>query len=339
MFLISLHINTVSQDFNEIIMPMTEFEIIEQYFKKKISPAPGIVEGIGDDAALLKVPEGHILAVSTDTLINGVHFPVNTSAYDIGYKSLAVNLSDMAAMGASPLWTTLSLTLPDNDELWISEFSKGFIDLANLYGVSLVGGDLSHGAMTITVQIMGSIPEGSEIKRSGAVPGDSIYVTGYLGMASYSLSILMGEQPEIRYPPEDCINKLNRPDPRVKIGIALRKLASAAIDISDGLAADLGHLLKSSSVGAEINLQMLPVHEALNHMPEDKIRVYCLNRGDDYELCFTTDHCNHETVKKISKEFGCHITRIGKIINGRGLNWIASNAEKIELDNNGYRHF
>ena len=318
---------------------MTEFDLIEQYFKKQVRPAPGVVEGIGDDAALLKVPEGHILAVSTDTLINGVHFPVNTSAYDIGYKSLAVNLSDMAAMGANPLWTTLSLTLPDNDEGWISEFTMGFLKLANLHEVTLVGGDLSHGSLTITVQILGSIPEGCEIKRSGAVPGNSIYVTGQLGMASYSLSILMGEQPEIRHPPEDCLNRLNRPEPRVKIGIALRKLASAAIDVSDGLAADLGHLLKSSSVGAEINIQKLPFHEALKCMPEDKIRTYCLNRGDDYELCFTSDHCNHETVKNIGKEYGCQITRIGKIIIGNGLNWISSNAEKIELDTNGYRHF
>jgi thiamine-monophosphate kinase len=318
---------------------MNEFDIIERYFKQCTMPRKDVVTGIGDDAAILQLPDACSLVASTDTLVKGTHFRGDVSAYDIGYKSLAVNLSDMAAMAAEPLWVTLSLTLPENNESWISEFSRGFCELAKIYNVALVGGDISRGPLAITVQILGAVPHGGGVKRDGARPGDNIYVTGHLGMASFALSLLMAEDPDSGAPPEDCLLRLNRPEPRINIGLAMRGFVSAAIDISDGLAGDLGHLLEASSVGAEINLNAIPVATAMKDLTVDEIRSFCLNRGDDYELCFTADQKQHESVAKISREYACEISRIGKITASKQLIWLTASGDRVELTADGYRHF
>jgi thiamine-monophosphate kinase len=320
-------------------MSTNEFNIIERHFKNKSKFCNNILTGIGDDAAILKLKEGQHLAVSTDTLVNGIHFSKNTSAYDIGYKSLAVNLSDMAAMGAEPLWATLSLTLPDKNESWITDFTKGFFNLANKYNVALVGGDLTHGPLSITVQIIGSIPSGIALCRDRAVVDENIYVTGVLGMASLALSILTGEISGQNKPTQECLIRLNRPDPRVNIGLSLRGLASAAIDISDGLAADLGHILSGSSVGAEIILDNIPIYNKLDNIEYSKMLSYGLNRGDDYELCFTANKKHHDDINIISNQNNCEITCIGKITNGSQLIWKTITGEKVDIESGGYQHF
>jgi thiamine-monophosphate kinase len=320
-------------------MSTTEFDLIEHHFKKRSVNCKNILTGIGDDAAILKIKEGQHLAVSTDTLVSGIHFPKNVSAYDIGYKSLSVNLSDMAAMSAEPLWATLSLTLPDKNEPWITEFTKGFFDIANKHSVALVGGDLTHGPLSITVQIIGSIPAGMALCRDRAIADENIYVTGVLGMASLALSILNGEISGYTKPTDECLNRLNRPDPRVNIGLSLRGLASAAIDISDGLVADLGHILKASSVGAEIILDNIPIYNKMTNIEHKQILSFGLNRGDDYELCFTANKKFHDEMKIIANRNNCEITCIGKITHGNKLIWKTKSGELVDIDSGGYQHF
>jgi len=320
-------------------MSTTEFDIIERHFKNKSINCKNILTGIGDDAAILNIMDGQHLAVSTDTLVNDVHFLKNTSAYDIGYKSLSVNLSDMAAMSAEPLWTTLSLTMPDNNNSWITEFAKGFFDIANKHNVALVGGDLTNGPLSITVQIIGCIPRDIALCRDRAVADENIYVTGVLGMASFALSILKGDITGHIKPTEECLIRLNRPEPRVNIGLSLRGIASGAIDISDGLVADLGHILRASSVGAEIILDDIPIYNKLVNMERKQMLSYALNRGDDYELCFTANKKHHEEIKIIADRNNCKISCIGKITSGNQLNWKTVTGEQVDIESDGYQHF
>ncbi|MEX2352810.1 MAG: thiamine-phosphate kinase, partial [Gammaproteobacteria bacterium] len=294
---------------------------------------------IGDDAAITKVPDGHQLVVSTDTLVNGVHFFENAEPYNVGFKSLAVNLSDMAAMGAEPLWLTLSLTLPESNPVWIKEFARGLFDLAEHYGVSLVGGDLSKGPLSVTIQIMGIVPDDQALKRCGAKPGDGIYVTGKPGMAALAVSILKGEIPGLDHPSAACLERLNRPLPRVETGIALREIASAAIDISDGLAADLGHLVQMSGVGAEIELAAIPLTDEIRQLDEKAQWSYVLAGGDDYELCFTVGARREAALERLGKVSGCAITRIGKIVAESGIRWLGPDGNAVAPGGTGYRHF
>ncbi|MEX2353373.1 MAG: thiamine-phosphate kinase, partial [Gammaproteobacteria bacterium] len=257
-------------------MSLSEFDIIDQIFNQSRGAGRHVICGIGDDAAIIKVPDAHQLVVATDTLVNGVHFFEDAAPYDIGFKSLAVNLSDMAAMGAEPVWLTLSLTLPGSDPVWIKEFARGLFDLAGHYGVSLVGGDLSKGPLSITIQIMGTVPDNQALKRCGAKPDDDIYITGKPGMAALAVAILKGEIPGLELPSAACLERLNRPLPRVETGQALRDIASAAIDISDGLAADLGHLVQMSGAGAEIELAAIPLADELRQLDEKAQWSYVL---------------------------------------------------------------
>ncbi|HEY3486500.1 MAG TPA: thiamine-phosphate kinase, partial [Gammaproteobacteria bacterium] len=259
---------------------MAEFDLIEYLRRHNPVQRPDVLQGIGDDCARVQVQEGFELAVTTDTLVAGVHFPVETSPHAIGYKSLAVNLSDLAAMGAEPAWVTLALTLPDANMKWLESFAAGFFTLAKQYGVQLIGGDTTQGPLSITVQAQGFIPRGQAITRGGAKPGDYICVTGALGEAGLNLLKHMSGEAA-----PSAVNRLNYPEPRIIAGIALRGVASAAIDVSDGLIADLGHILTASKVGARLTLEELPLSEAMRQ-DQDPAKMFelALTAGDDYEL-------------------------------------------------------
>ena len=317
-----------------------EFRLIEHYFKNLTPLSDDVVYGIGDDAAVMSVPPGHELVVSTDTLVNGIHFPDNTAPYDIGFKALAVNLSDIAAMGAEPRWATLCLTLPKIDKQWLQEFSRGFAEPARRYNVSLVGGDTTHGPLSISVQIMGTVKAGMSLTRAGANVGDHIFVTGTLGAAALALSVLQNNN----VPGQDmaeCLSRLNRPLPRVEVGRAINGIATAAIDISDGLAADLGHILESSAASAIVELGQMPVCTQLQQITDvDRYWQLAIASGDDYELCFTVPEESVTRVARISKELDVPITNIGRVVEGQGdITWLNANGEALQPGPGGYRHF
>jgi thiamine-monophosphate kinase len=293
-----------------------EFDLIDYLKRHNPVQRPDVLQGIGDDCARVQVQSGYELAVTTDTLVAGVHFPVDTPPHAIGYKSLAVNLSDLAAMGAEPAWITLALTLPAADMNWLASFAEGFFGLARQYGVQLIGGDTTQGPLSITVQAQGFIPQGQAITRGGAKPGDYICVTGFLGEAG--LNLLKHNSGEMA---AGAHNRLNYPEPRIIAGIALRGIASAAIDVSDGLIADLGHILTMSGVGARLTLEELPLSAAML-ADQDPAKMYelALTAGDDYELCFT-----------IGEQ---HIERINP-----GLRIYRRGGEPLEIASGGYEHF
>jgi len=302
--------------------------------------------GIGDDAALLAMPAGHILAVSTDTLVAGVHFPKSTRAFDIGWKSLAVNLSDLAAMGATPAWATLALTLPDADAQWVGQFADGFAALAGEFKLALVGGDTTQGPLSITVTVHGFVPDGAALLRSGARVGDGVYVTGTLGDAAAGLRCLeQGEGAAAgsrSTPSMSCatlIERLDRPTPRVAQGLALRGRASACIDISDGLIADLGHICAASGVGAEIDVDSLPTSSALLGLCDAATRqALQLAGGDDYELCFTAGDADAPLLGDLARS-GCGATRIGRIVAGSGVSTRDASGNPVVVTRTGWRHF
>ncbi len=313
-------------------MPVSEFEIIARYF----TPAPGgrgdVEAGVGDDGAVLRVPNGSELVVTTDTLVREVHFSGDDPPEDIGYKALAVNLSDLAAMAAQPAWATLALTLPRADEDWIAAFARGFFDLAERYEVALVGGDLTRGPLTVTVGAYGLVPAGFCLRRNGARPGDEIFVTGTLGDAALALA----DPSSAGHP--SLLARLHRPEPRVAEGLFLRGLASSAIDVSDGLAADLGHLLVQSGCGATVYLAELPLSSALLAV-EDPGRRYALALagGDDYELCFTLPPERRTALE--SRWKGAPMTRIGRIEATPGIRWLGADGIAYPPTEEGYRHF
>jgi thiamine-monophosphate kinase len=319
---------------------MDEFELIAHYFtQQKISRADVIVD-IGDDCALLDIPTANYVAITTDTLVNGVHFPVETSAFDVGYKSLAVNLSDLAAMGAIPTWVSLALTLPQLDETWLADFSRGFFELATRHSIQLIGGDMTRGPLSITITAQGLVPKNQAIQRQGAKAGDLIYVTNDLGDAGLALSFLKYKTPVAAAHQNALLTRLNRPEPRVDIGIKLRNIASSAIDISDGLAADLGHILKKNHVGANIHVDKLPLSAALQATlsAEDAIHL-ALNAGDDYELCFTIHPGDETLLHAALSECGSHYTQIGTITHQTGLNLEFTDGRKYHGNIEGYQHF
>lgn len=314
-------------------MTLHEFDIIRQFFELKTIARTDVSIGIGDDAAIVSVPQHHELAITTDTLVAGVHFPISTSAYDIGYKALAVNLSDLAAMGATPAWITLSLTLPDANPSWLKQFSDGFFTLAQQYQLQLIGGDLTHGSLSVTIQAFGFVPKGKALTRSHAKPGDLIYVTNTLGDAGLALQSLENKLTSNIDP-----TKLNRPEPQILTGEKLLGIAHSAIDISDGLAADLGHILERSAIGASVDVESLPFSAQMKaSVSLDKAIQLALTAGDDYELCFTVPEN-----KKIALEqtlTNLSYTCIGKITATRGLDLHYRNGEKYVLETNGYQHF
>jgi thiamine-monophosphate kinase len=313
-----------------------EFDIIREFFTRPPG-RPASALGVGDDAALLRVPAGQELALTMDTLVAGRHFPADAAPEDIGWKSLAVNLSDLAAMGAEPLGFTLALTLPEPSRDWLARFAQGLFELAGQFDVDLVGGDTTRGPLSITLAAYGQVPAGQALRRSGAKPGDLVCVTGTLGDAALALDL--GARA-----PETLALRLHRPLPRVPAGLALRGLASAAIDLSDGLAGDLRHILKASGVGADIQLNTLPRSEdflRLRHsvgglFPGDHSLQYQLSGGDDYELCFCLPPQQLEVARSaITPAFSV----IGVITPGPGLRWLDAAGTQVKLALGGYDHF
>jgi thiamine-monophosphate kinase len=319
---------------------MDEFELIRRYFAELTPPRADVALGIGDDAALLAPPRGHEVVVTTDTLIAGRHFPDDTDPQAVGWKALAVNLSDLAAMGAEPRWFTLALTLRMADPEWLAGFAAGLGAMARETGVALVGGDTTQGALSITVTAMGTVPAGKAVRRSGAKAGDAICVTGTLGDAALALRLLgeSGGRGEARSADLEHLRaRLNRPVPRVAAGAVLRDLAHAAIDLSDGLAGDLSHVLEASGVGAEIRANKLPMSPAFKNLsePEERLELQVAG-GDDYELCVCLPP---NDVAKLRKRLDVPLTEIGKVVKGKGLTVLDAKGKKLAIDPFGYRHF
>lgn len=316
---------------------MTEFDLIRRYFTRA---TPGALLGVGDDAALLQVSEGNVLAVSTDMLVSGTHFLPDADPFFLGHKTLAVNLSDMAAMGAIPRWATLAIALPGADEVWLEKFSAGFFSLAKQHSVDLVGGDTTRGPLNLCVTIMGEVPKGGALLRRGAQIGDEIWVSGRLGDAALALAHLQGRivLPEAEF--AACAPALHQPQPRVALGLALRGLANCAIDISDGLLADLGHIIEASKVGAKIDLVKLPVSLPVSKNFGRSLGIQCaLAGGDDYELCFTAPATRHHDVLRISEKLDLPLTSIGNIVAGQGCTVHDAAGNPLNLGSSGYDHF
>ncbi len=319
---------------------MSEFDLIRRHFAELGAARADVVLGVGDDAALVQMPARRHLVLAMDTLLAGVHFPEDTPAEDIGHKALAVNLSDLAAMGAQPAWATLALSLPHDDEAWLAAFCRGFHRLAQDHGVCLVGGDTTRGPLAITVQISGFVAPGQALRRSGARVGDFIYVSGPVGDAGLGLKLALGE---LDLPPEQagpCLRRLRRPSPRVHEGQALTGLASAAIDVSDGLLADLEHILEASGVGARLWAEHLPLSDTLRQrLPALGGWCFPLNAGDDYELCFTAPPAQAEACERLLRQWGWGGARIGVIEAEPGLRWENASGQVQTVQAGGYDHF
>ena len=321
---------------------MTEFDLIRRYFTHA---APSALLGIGDDAALLQASAGNVLAVSTDMLVCGTHFLSDADPGMLGYKTLAVNLSDMAAMGAAPRWAVLAIALPRKDgggadEAWLERFSAGFFALADQFGVELVGGDTTRGPLNICVTIFGEVPARQALRRAGARIGDEIWVSGFLGDAALALAHLKDNAVLTADEFASCAPALHRPQPRVALGIALRGIANSAIDVSDGLLGDLGHILDASQVAAEVNFAQLPVSAALStYLQEPWARQCALSGGDDYELCFTSPVMSRAEILKIGTRLGLPLACIGKIVPGRGCVVHDASGNIMDVEAGGYDHF
>lgn len=326
-------------------MAVEEFSLIERYFKNSQASlnTSDLDVGIGDDAAILSPPAGQRLCVAVDTLVSGVHFPENTAAYDIGYKALAVNLSDLAAMGASPYAFTLALTLPNTKKHWLASFSEGLFTLAKEHKIPLVGGDTTRGPLTISVQVLGLLPRQQALLRGGANVGDDIYVSGNVGDAGLGLQIQQGKLLTAEGHQQYLLSRLNRPTPRLALGQALLGLASAAIDVSDGLLVDLKHILDASQVGARIKLDGIPLSPAYQACADSQnaplLHRYtqALEAGDDYELCFSAAKGKREQVEALKTHLP--ITRIGEIIEQKTLQCLDANGVKFDYDPRGFEHF
>lgn len=317
-----------------------EFSLIDRIRQLTAQHRDDVRLGIGDDAALLTVPPGQELAVAIDTLVAGVHFPLDTTAADVGWKALAVNLSDLAAMGATPAWALLALSMPNADTAFVDGFAQGFAQLAQSYRLALVGGDTTRGVLTISVAVHGFVPPGKALTRAGAQAGDAVLVTGTLGDAAAGLQCVQRnhrrDDAQARY----LIERLNRPTPRVAAGLALRGHASACIDVSDGLLADLGHICASSQVGAEIEAALLPRSSALLDLFNDTTsREFALTGGDDYELCFTVPAQYVAAVQADLAKLGCGATRIGRVVQGEGVRVRDSEGHWLESARQGWDHF
>lgn len=318
---------------------MNEFELIQQYFANLGRQRNDVVVGIGDDAAVCAVADNHQLVVTTDLLVAGVHFPDETPAHAIGYKALAVNLSDLAAMAATPAWFTMTLGLPETDKSWLQEFSRGLKELADVSGITLIGGDTTRGPLTVGIQAYGFVANGSAVLRSGARVGDHIFVTGNLGDAALGL---LGEIGKLELSADEqkyFFQCLRYPIPRSQEGLALNGVASAMIDVSDGLAADLGHILEASGVGASIQQSRLPISAHYKKLVGQVGTDAVLSGGDDYELCFTVPSVRIDNLQKLAADWDCGVTEIGRIESAAGLRVIDEQGGLVDMVRPGYQHF
>ncbi|TCK17440.1 thiamine-phosphate kinase [Thiogranum longum] len=313
---------------------VSEFEIIHRFFQRELA-APGVLLGIGDDAAILMPDAGSALVVAVDTLVAGRHFPDQTDPVSIGHKALAVNLSDLAAMGAQPRWATLALTLPKADEAWLSGFAEGFFALADRFHVALVGGDTTRGPLSMTVQVQGQVDAARALRRDAAKPGQHIFITGTPGDAAFALQQLQaGEAVEAA-----LLARLNRPEPRIALGMTLAGVAEAAIDVSDGLLADIQHMLDASACGAQINVDAIPRSQALLSLDVESALTCQLNGGDDYELCFTVDADRVEQVYQAAEDSAVSIAEIGIIEPQPGIRCVHEDGSPCTLKVGGFDHF
>jgi thiamine-monophosphate kinase len=322
-------------------MACGEFSLIARYFDRVSSSRRDVETGIGDDCALLTVAEKQLLAISTDTLVSGIHFLPDIDPRDLGYKALAVNLSDLAAMGADPAWLTLAITLPEVDESWLEAFSDSLFEQLEYYDMQLIGGDTTRGPLAMTLGIHGLVPAGRALKRSGARPGDWIYVTGTPGDSAAGLAILQDRLVVKDSVQAAYLKKRHlRPTPRILHGQALRDLASSAIDLSDGLISDLGHILKASKCGARVDLDALPYSEAIKaNVGAELALQWALSGGEDYELCFTVPEINRGALDVAIGNLGIPFTCIGQVApESEGLQFM-QNGKPVTLDLKGYDHF
>ncbi len=302
---------------------MDEFDLINQYF--------GWGQGIGDDCALVLINNDKQLATTVDTLIEGVHFPQNTSAQDIAYKSLAVNLSDLAAMGATPVFFTLAITLPNINKKWLENFSNALKTLAKQHNIALVGGDTTRGKLSITINATGVVDKNQALLRSGAKIGDSIFVSNTLGDAALAWQQIQNQQ----IPSNLLLQQFNRPKPQIELAQSLLGIANSCIDISDGLEQDLSHILAQSGVGASIDLQTLPLSKVvMQYITKTQDWCVALAGGDDYELCFTVSPTRIHHIKSIEKDLNIKLTKIGVITEKIGLKILG-----LQQNCQSYRHF
>ncbi|MDO8960499.1 MAG: thiamine-phosphate kinase [Methylophilus sp.] len=313
-----------------------EFDLIAKYFTR---PTPNTDLGIGDDAALLSISTNNQLVISVDASVVGTHFYPDCPAEFVGWKSLAVNVSDMAAMGATPKWITLAIALPVQDADWLTGFARGFFACAEQFNLDLIGGDTTRGSLNITVQIMGEVLKGKALLRSGAQSGDDVWVSGLLGSAALGLAHL---QNKITLPDdvlEVCSNALNQPQPRIALGLGLLGVANSCIDISDGLVGDLAHILQASGVGAELDLDAIPCLPLMKTAME--LPVYqqaVLAGGDDYELCFTAPADQRSRIKALGESLALPLTRVGQITAKAGLK-VMHHGHVLPLQMRGFDHF
>ena len=318
---------------------MSEFDLIARYFTRP-ALTPAVSLAVGDDCALLQPRAGHELAISTDMLVEGRHFFQQADANALGHKSLAVNLSDLAAMGAQPLAFTLALALPSIDESWLSAFSIGLFALAEQHNIALIGGDTTKGPLTISITIFGEIPTGKALRRNQAQVGDDIWVSGTLGDARLALSALQAKLALDANALNQAAQHLHRPTPRNALGLALRDIAHAAIDVSDGLLGDLQHVLKQTNVGATLQADDLPLGEILKSTQTHNVcHEFAMNGGDDYELCFTAPAAKREAVQHAAAMSNTVVTRIGQITAARELKIVNAAGVALAISSNSYDHF
>ncbi|RUO24411.1 thiamine-phosphate kinase [Aliidiomarina minuta] len=318
---------------------MTEFEVIASYFNAGQQSRGDVILGQSDDCAIVRTtPQTHI-AVTTDTMVAGVHFDEKVPPRALGHKLVAVNLSDLAAMGAEPAWLSLAITMPEVNTSWLEEFSAGLHELANYYNCQLIGGDTTRGPLTLTLTAQGLLPEDQLLTRRGANPGDWIYVSGTLGDAAAALAAQRGEISVCPVQQQQLEERLFYPTPRITLGQALRPIATSAIDISDGLAADLSHILKRSEVGARLQVNNLPYSNALNgNIAVEQQRHFALHGGDDYELCFTIPEASRGTLETALAHIGVDVTCVGQIEANGGLRLFDGDNE-LPSSIVGYQHF
>lgn len=321
-------------------MPLSEFELIERFFSHRGATRSDVILGVGDDGAVLECPPGSQLVAVIDSLVEGVHFPATSPARSIGHRALAVNLSDLAAMGAQPAWALLALALPAADEAWLGEFSAGLDALARQHGVALVGGDTTGGSLCVTVQLLGFVPRGAALTRSGGRPGDAVFVSGTTGDSAAGLMLeqsrlTLADAAQAQW----LLDRFRYPTPRVSLGLALRGLASACIDVSDGLLGDCGRLAQASGCGVSLDYEALPISAALQAaVGAPRARELALTGGEDYELCFTVPQSGLGEFAHRSVAAGFTCSRIGTLTAQRGAR-VLQGETVMQVSPRGFDHF
>lgn len=324
-------------------MTLSEFDIIERYFvaAARQYPLPSYLRcGIGDDCALIDISSSQTLALSCDTFIEGAHFPRQSTPSDIAMRCVTAAMSDLAAMGAKPLGFMLALTLPHADTAWLQSFSEGLCHISNDYQVPLIGGNTAKGPLSLTVQVQGCVPQSKGLMRSGAQAGDNVFVSGTLGDATVALAILESRLLVQNSDRQWLLSRFYRPQARIELGQRLLNIAHAAIDVSDGLLADLSHMVNASGVGAEIMLELLPLSgQAQTVCHREQLIDYALSGGDDYELCFTASADQTDVIMQCAHQIKVPITMIGRIITDQHVYGVDRYGNRVVPEVLGYRHF